>query len=235
MKLSIFKSTTKDGIFSTNKEYFPNLKHDEIKLLYENTINRFKNKYNIKDKILIINDKCNEKAKVITNKTTTNKSKILILKDTIKDTIVGVETEDDPIIVVSATDDKGRNVAAISLLTIDNLKNNLLTEIVDKMIIETNKAPFEMTFYIGACPSDKYLEIKREDKDNPLFKDAIITRKKKHYLDLRLVIFNILHNEIVDPNMMYFDSTDTAISNDYYSKYSLRGKNLVCIKYIDEL
>ncbi len=234
MKLSIFKSTIKDGIFATDKKYFPNLKHDEIKLLHEATISKYLNKYSLDDKVLIIDDKCSDKAKTITNKTTSNKSKILILKDTIKDVIVGVETEDDPVIVVSATDDKDHQVAAISLLTLDNIKNNLLTEIVDKMITITNKAPFEMTFYIGACPSNKYYEITKEDKENILFKDAIITKKKKYYLDLRLVIFNILRSEIVDPNMMYFDSTDTVESNDYFSKYKeIRGKNLICIKYID--
>ncbi len=234
MKLSIFKSTIKDGIFTSNKDYFPNLKHNEIKLLHEVTLNRFLSKYNISDKVLIIDDKCREKAKVITNKTTTNKSKILILKETIKDTIVGVETEDDPVVVVSATDDKGNNVSGIALLTLDNIKNNLLTEIVDKMITVTNKAPFEMTFYIGACPSQKYYEISKDDKDNTLFKGAIITKKKKYYLDLRLVIFNILQSEIVDPNMMYFDSTDTVESNEYFSKYNTKGKNIICIKYIDE-
>ncbi len=234
MKLSIFKSTIKDGIFATDKKYFPNLKHDEIKLLHEATISKYLNKYSLDDKVLIIDDKCSDKAKTITNKTTSNKSKILILKDTIKDVIVGVETEDDPVIVVSATDDKDHQVAAISLLTLDNIKNNLLTEIVDKMITITNKAPFEMTFYIGACPSQKYYEISKDDKDNTLFKGAIITKKKKYYLDLRLVIFNILQSEIVDPNMMYFDSTDTVESNEYFSKYNTKGKNIICIKYIDE-
>ncbi len=234
MKLSIFKSTIKDGIFTTDKKYFPNLKHDEIKLLHDVTINRFLSKYNLSDKVLIIDDQCNDKAKVITNKTNTNKSKILILKESIKDTIVGVETEDDPIIVISATDDKDNNVSAISILTLDNIKNNILTDIVDKMITITNKAPFEMTFYIGACPSQMYYEISKTDKDNILFKGAVITKKKKYYLDLRLVIFNILHSEIVDPNMMYFDSTDTVESKEYYSKYNTRGKNLICIKYINE-
>lgn len=234
MKLSIFKSTIQDGIFTTDKKYFPNLKHDEIKLLHQVTLNRFLSKYNLSDKVLIIDDKCNDKAKIITNKTNTNKSKILILKETIKDTIVGVETEDDPIIVVSANDDKDNNVSAISILTLDNIKNNILTEIVDKMITITNKAPFEMTFYIGACPSEMYYEISKSDKDNILFKGAVITKKKKYYLDLRLVIFNILHSEIVDPNMMYFDSTDTVESKEYYSKYNTRGKNLICIKYINE-
>ena len=235
MKLSIFKSTTKDGIFSEDKKYFPNLNHEEIKLLHETTISRFLNKCNLKDKVLIINDKCTDKAKTITNKTQNNKSKLLVLKDTIKDTIIGVETEDDPVIVVSSEDEKGRNASLVALLTLDNIKNNILTEIVDKMIIETNKAPFEMTFYIGACPSQKYYEIDKSDKDNELFKGAVISKRKKYYLDIRLVIFNILRNEIVDPNMMYFDSTDTVENYNYYSKYTTnRGKNLICIKYIDE-
>ena len=91
-----------------------------------------------------------------------------------------------------------------------------------------------MTFYIGACPSQKYYEISKDDKDNTLFKGAIITKKKKYYLDLRLVIFNILQSEIVDPNMMYFDSTDTVESNEYFSKYNTKGKTIICIKYIDE-
>ncbi len=235
MKLSIFKSTTKDGIFSTDKKYFPNLTHEEIKLLHEVTISKFLNKYNLKDKVLIINDKCLDKAKTITNKTTSNKSKILILKETIKDTIVGVETEDDPVIVATAKDEKNHQVAAISLLTLDNLKNNLLTEIVDKMILETNKAPFEMTFYVGATPSQQYYEIDKSEIDNSIFNNAIIKKRKKYYLDIRLVIFNELQKEIIDPNMMYFDSTDTVESTDYFSKFNNNcGKNLICIKFIDD-
>ncbi len=235
MKLSIFKSTTKDGIFSTDKKYFPNLTHEEIKLLHEVTISKFLNKYNLKDKVLIINDKCLDKAKTITNKTTSNKSKILILKETIKDTIVGVETEDDPVIVATAKDEKNHQVAAISLLTLENLKNNLLTEIVEKMILETNKAPFEMTFYIGATPSQQYYEIDKSEIDNIIFNNAIIKKRKKYYLDIRLVIFNELQKEIVDPNMMYFDSTDTVESTDYFSKFNNNsGKNLICIKFIDD-
>lgn len=235
MKLSIFKSTTKDGIFSTDKKYFPNLTHEEIKLLHEVTISKFLNKYNLKDKVLIINDKCLDKAKTITNKTTSNKSKILILKETIKDTIVGVETEDDPVIVATAKDEKNHQVAAISLLTLENLKNNLLTEIVEKMILETNKAPFEMTFYIGATPSQQYYEIDKSEIDNSIFNNAIIKKRKKYYLDIRLVIFNELQKEIVDPNMMYFDSTDTVESTDYFSKFNNNsGKNLICIKFIDD-
>jgi len=235
MKLSVFNSTAKDGIMSKDEKYFPNLSYQDRTLLYNTTIDRFIKKYNLTDKVIIINENSKEKPKILTNKTISTKAKIVVLKETIENTMIGVETEDDPVIVVTAKDEKEKSTSAIALLTLDNLENKILTEIIDTLIKETNKAPFEMTFYISACASQKYYEITKDKIENILFRKAVVKKKGKYYLDIRLAIFNQLISEIADPNRIYFDSTDTVENDEFYSKYKKkRGKNLLCIKYIPE-
>ena len=68
-----------------------------------------------------------------------------------------------------------------------------------------------------------------------IWKDTVTKKKRKHYLDIRYAIFNTLIKEIVDPNNIYFDSTDTIEDEKYFSNLGEKpGKNLVCAVYTDE-
>ena len=56
-KLNIIKSNIKDGIISKDINYFPNLKTEEINLLYETNLNKYLNKLNLsKQDIVLIDD-----------------------------------------------------------------------------------------------------------------------------------------------------------------------------------
>ena len=116
------------------------------------------------------------------------------------------------------------------------LNEDLLTLIVDTLMKETDAPPFEMTFYIGACPSqDNFILDSVEELTSPIWKDTYEKKKKKYHLDLRYAIFNQLMKEIVDPNYIYFDSNDTTEEENYFSDITdKKGRHLECVVYTDE-
>ena len=68
MKLNVFVSSVKDGIMSNDKKFFPNLKKEEINILYETTLSRFFKKRNIKyeDVVVLKEENSIIKSRVIT-------------------------------------------------------------------------------------------------------------------------------------------------------------------------
>ena len=239
MKLNVFVSSTKDGIMSADKKFFPTLTKEERNLLYKNTLMRFFDKRNIQYENIVILSEKNKiiKPRVVTENNKNRKEAILILKDNTKDLCVAVETSDYPVIIASTTNEKGNRVSAIALGTIKNLNEGILHEMIESLIKETNAAPFEMTFYICACPSKEKFLIKdlNEFTNNLIWQNALTKEKKKTYLDIRYAIFNTLIKEIVDPNFIYFDSTDTIEDANYFSDIGEKsGKNLICVVYSDE-
>ena len=238
MKLNVFVSSTKDGIMSNDKKYFPKLTEEERNILYENTLNRFFTRKNLDYKdLVLITEKNNLKAsRVATKNNKKIKEIVVILKETTPNLPIAVETTDSPIIIASAKNKEGKNVCAVALATIKNLNNDLLSLIVDSLMKETDAAPFEMTFYIGACPSkENYILDSVEELTNTLWNNTYEKKKKKYYLDLRYAIFNQLIKEIVDPNYIYFDSTDTTEDENYFSDIANKsGKHLECVVYTNE-
>lgn len=237
MKLNVFTSTTKDGIMSKDKRYFSSLTKNEIELLYKTTISRFLNKSNLTyESAVFLNDN-NTKitSRVVTKEKKKYKDKILLLKSTNPNIPVLIETSDDPVIVATASL-KDIKVSAIALGTIENINNNILHEMVESLIKETNAAPFEMTFYITACPNKENYILKDINQltNKAIWDKSYDKKKKQYYLDIRYAIFNTLIKEIVDPNYIYFDTKDTVTNPNLYSDYSNVGKNLVCVVYTNE-
>lgn len=237
MKLNVFVSSTKDGIMSNDKKYFPKLTKEERDLLYESTLTRFFSKRNIgRENVIIINDKnTKHSAHTATIENKKIKDKVVVLKDKTPNLVVAVETSDEPIIVASAKNEQNENTCVVAKASIKNLNEDLLTLMVDTLMKETDAPPFEMTFYIGACPSqDKFVLDNVNELTSPIWKDTYKKKKNKYYLDIRYAIFNQLLKEIVDPNFIYFDSNDTTES-DYFSDFTDRkGKHLECVVYTDE-
>ena len=237
MKLNVFVSSQRDGIMSKDKKYFPNLSTEERELLYKTTLTKFFERRNIRyEDILILTEKNNViKSRSVATVSEKSKEAIFILKDN-SNKCVAVETSDYPVIIATANTDDGKSVSAIAQGTINNLNNDLLHEIIECLLKETNAAPFEMTFYIGACPSKEKLIVNPNLLTNSyIWKDTITKKKKNHYLDIRYAIFNTLIKEIVDPNNIYFDSTDTTEDEKYFSDLGNKpGKNLVCVVYTNE-
>ena len=237
MKLNVFVSSQRDGIMSKDKKYFPNLSTEERDILYESTLTKFFGRRNIEYENVIVLTEKNNVIKSRSASSLTNKSKeaIIVLKDNVNK-CVAIETSDYPAIIANANTDDGKSVSAIALGTIENLNNDLLHEIIETLLKETNAAPFEMTFYIGACPSKEKLIVDPNLLTNSyIWRDTIEKKKKKTYLDIRYAIFNTLIKEIVDPNNIYFDSTDTTEDDKYFSDLGEKpGKNLVCVVYTDE-
>lgn len=237
MKLNVFISTQRDGIMSNDKKFFPNLSKEERELLYKSTLTRFFERKNIKyENVVVLKEENKEiKSRTATNSIKKLKEAIILLKDN-KDLCVAVETSDAPAIIATANTEDNKSISAIALGTIENINNNLLHEMIESLMKETNAAPFEMTFYIGACPSKEKLEVDPNILTNSyIWKDTVTKKKRKHYLDIRYAIFNTLIKEIVDPNNIYFDSTDTIEDEKYFSNLGEKpGKNLVCVVYTDE-
>lgn len=239
MKLNIFASTTADGIMSSDKKYFPNLTKEERELLYKTTKERYFHKHNLNiEQVILLPENASQlKSRVVTENTKKIKEKVLILKSTTPNLAVAIETVDTPVIVASANIDDDKSVSAIALGTLENINNDILHEMIGALMKETDAAPFEMTFYIGACPNkDEYVLSSIDNlTNNILWKDAITKKKNKYYIDLRYAIFNQLISAIVDPNYIYFDTTSTVTSPKYYSNYSSKlGKNIITVVYKDE-
>ena len=237
MKLNVFVSSTKDGIMSNDKKYFPKLTKEERDLLYESTLTRFFSKRKIdRENVNIINDKnTKHSAHTATKENKKIKDKVVVLKDKTPNLVVAVETSDEPIIVASAKNEQNESTCVVAKASIKNLNEDLLTLMVDTLMKETDAPPFEMTFYIGACPSqDKFILDNISVLTSPIWKDTYKKKKNKYYLDIRYAIFNQLLKEIVDPNFIYFDSNDTTES-DYFSDYTdKKGRHLECVVYTDE-
>lgn len=234
MKLSVLKTTIKDGNFTKEKKYYPNLNTEEINLLYETNISKFYKKagLDIKNHVILSSKNKELKSRTVTKTTKNVKEKILILKDTNPNVAILVETTDDPVIVASAN-----NTCVIALGTIENINNNILHEMIETLIKETDAAPFEITFYITACPSQDNYQLSSLDKltDTYIWKDSYIKKRGKYYLDIRYAIYNQLLYEIVDPHYIYFDSKDPVTDFNYYSTIGSRpGTNLVCVVYTNE-
>lgn len=239
MKLQIFTSTTKDGIMSDKREYFKNFTKKERKLIYESTLERFFSKININYKnVIFLNDDSKKITScVVTENKKSPKDAILILKSNTKDLVVAAKTCDDPIIIGSVNLENGSSVSAMAKLSLSNLETNIIHELIESLIKETNAAPFEITFYISACPSKENYILPKEtniinDKD---FSKTITKKKNKYYFDIRYAIFNQLISEIVDPNYIYFSELDPVADKNYFSDLGNKpGKNLVCMVYKDE-
>ena len=238
MKLNVFVSSQKDGIMSKDKKFFPNLSVEERELLYETTLTRFFEKRNIKYENVIVLPEQNTKiaSRVVTKTSKKVKEAIVLLKDITKELCVAAETSDYPVIIASANKEDGQSVTAVALGTIENLNNDILHEMIEALIKETNAAPFEMTFYVSACPSKEKLVVNQDLlTNNYIWKDTITKKKKNHYVDIRYAIFNTLIKEIVDPNNIYFDSSDTTEDDRYFSTIGEKpGKNFICVVYTDE-
>lgn len=238
MKLNVFISSQRDGIMSKEKEFFPNLTKEERELLYETTLTKFFERKNISyDKVVVLPENNKEiKARSASKPVKKIKEAIIVLKDTASDICVAAETSDYPVIIASANSEDNHSVSAVAIGSIENINNNILHEIIECLIKETNAAPFEMTFYIGACPSKDKLAVDPNLLSNPaIWKDTYTKKKKKTYVDIRYAIFNALIKEIVDPNNIYFDSTDTVDEPKYFSTIGNKpGKNLVCVVYTDD-
>ena len=239
MKLNIFTSTIRDGIMSKDKKYFPSLSKKEIEDLYQLNVDRYFEKLNIKNKnIVFLTEKNNKlKSRVVTKDSKVIKEKILILKDTEKDVAVAIETADSPIIIGNVTAEDGSMTSAIALLTLENLNEGIIHELIEALIKQTDEAPFNMTFYISATLSKEnyILDDISNLTDSYIWKGCIEKKNKKYQLDIRYSIFNQLIAEIVDPNYIFFDQTDTKEDSKFFSNYSNKqGKNLICVVYTDE-
>lgn len=238
MKLSIFTSTTTDGIMSNNKKYYPKLNKEEIDKIYNLNLSRFLSKYNLKVEEAVIMNDYNSKisSHTVTSKNKKYKDRILILKESTKNIPVLVETSDDPIIVAYATDDNNKQIAVIGKASIDNLNNDLIHDMTEILMKESNKATFEMKFYIGPCPSkENYIIDENLELDEKVFKKAVEKISGKIHLDLRYAIFNQLYLEIVAPEEIYFDSSDTVEDKKYYSDLSNRlGRHISCVVFTEE-
>lgn len=234
MKLSVLRTTIKDGNFTKEKKYYPNLNTEEINLLYNTNISKFFTKagLDIKNYVILSPQNKELKARTITETTKAVKEKMLILKATTPNVAVLVETTDDPVIVASAN-----NTCIIALGTIENINHNILHEMIEALIKETDAAPFEMTFYITACPSQENYKLTSLEQltDTYIWKDSYIKKRGNYYLDIRYAIYNQLLHEIVDPHYIYFDSKDSVTNPNYYSTIGKRpGTNLVCVVYTSE-
>lgn len=238
MKLNIFTSTRLDGIFTKEKKYYPNLTKEEIDKLYDNKVNKLFKKNNIDIKnYYIMNNKNNKIGKkTITSSNKNTKDYIYTLKEDSINTPIIVETDDDPVIVGYAKDENNKTTVAVGLGTIENINNDLIRNMTEALMLETNAATFEMTFYIGPCPSkEKYIIDKKMELNEKIFKKSIEEINNQIHLDIRYTIFNELYLEIVDPNNIYFDSTDTVEADKYYSKIGNKvGKHATCIVFTEE-
>lgn len=233
MKLNIFYSTTKDGIMSNEKKYFPNLNQDEINLLYETNCKKFFQKLNIPlENVTYLDTSSSKKIKsrFVTNTLKNSKESILLLKSTTPNLLVAAKTTNMPLIVATANINEEEKISAIALGTIENLNNYLLHEMIEALIKETDKAPFEMTFYIGPCQAS--YELKDFVVKNTYWSKALSKKNKKTYLDLKFAIFNELINEIVDPNYIYFDTTDITDKSKFYQEN--QGAVFACCLYTEE-
>ncbi len=237
MKLNIFHSVITDGIMSKDKKYFKDISKDDIEAMYYLKTKRFLQKYNLSNDDMIVMNSKNKKiaTRVVTRNQKDYKEAVLMLKETTNNLPILVETDDDPVIVASAEDENNKKVAVIGLATIENLKNGLIHEMTESLMKETDKATFEMTFYIGPCPNKENYIVNKEEVNHKIFEKAIETKKNNTYLDIRYAIFNELYLEIVDPNNIYFDSTDTVTSDKYFSKLGKKeGKHVSCIVFTEE-
>ena len=99
--------------------------------------------------------------------------------------------------------------------------------------LDSNKATFEMKFYIGPCPSkENYIIDENLELEEKIFKKAVEKVNNKIHLDLRYAIFNQLYLEIVAPEEIYFDSNDTVENNKYFSTIGKRiGKHISCVVF----
>lgn len=216
MKLSIFTSKKSDGnmnnLENINK-YLSRMNLDGNKAIIMNNLNVKKSSHSVVEG--------NNKLK----------DRILILKENVKNIPVVVETDDEPIIVAYAEDDNNKQIAVIAKASIDNLNTDLIHDMTEVLMKESNKATFEMKFFIGPCPSkDNYPVDKKQELNDKIFGKAVENNK----LDLRYAIFNQLYLEIVDPSCIYFDSNDT-VEDDYFSTIGKKqGEHISCVVFTDE-
>src|SRR5574344_628569 len=102
-KLNIINSDVKDGIISKDKTYFPNLSEEDINNLYNYNLEKYLKKLNLTlDNAIIINDSNVEEGYLILKsgkiKTSTSKE-VVIMRNSLKNFYIGVETSDFPVII----------------------------------------------------------------------------------------------------------------------------------------
>lgn len=239
-KLNIIKSSIKDGIMSEEKEFFPNLTEENIKLLYKNNLNKFLKKINLKEEdIVLIDDNNIEEGYLILKegkKKNNTKKEVIIIRSSLPNFLVGVKTNDYPLIMGSVTI-KEETVCGVCLGNLENINNEILDKLVGYLIMETGCAPYDITFYISSCISKEKLIIDEQKYlTSRVLKMGIEKQKNGSHLDLRLAIFNELYSQIVEADHIYFDTDNIEDNFNYFSKIGNRnGKNIIGVVFNEEV
>ena len=194
-KLNIINSDVKDGIISKDKTYFPNLSEEDINNLYNYNLEKYLKKLNLTlDNAIIINDSNVEEGYLILKsgkiKTSTSKE-VVIMRSSLKNFYIGVETSDFPVIIGTVKKDN-EIICGICLANLINLDNEILDKLVGYLIMETNCAPYDINFYISKTVGKDKLLIDKKYINSRVLKDFINKEKNGYYLDIRLAIFNEL-------------------------------------------
>lgn len=231
-KLSVISTKIKDGNFTIEEKYFPNLTEEERILLYNTNLEKLGIK---RENAVILNEDNQEEGYLLLKEgkiKNTTKKEAVVMKSSLEDFFILVETSDSPVMIGSVTK-KNETTVVVALGTLKNLKNEILDKMVGYLIHATGCAPFDMTFYISSCPNKEDYIIKDQMLvESRIFKDAIEKKKDGYHLDIRLAIFNDLYNQIVNPDSIYFDSTNSVEKENSFSEIGKRpGKKLVGIVF----
>lgn len=252
-QIVIFEGTKEDGIFSSNRKFFPE-NYTEEDIYNEIKKNRITlgNKYNFSglkmfqviqkmednddyedNKAVIIDDKYMTKEDYFTENIHAD---ILMITNKYPKVALAHRMADCPVLIA---EDRYLGVSAIVHCGIYHINRGLPKELIKSLINRFNSKPENIYLYIGShIKKENYIydNYPKVATNKEIWKDAIEEKDNKYYIDLEKAILNQLEEfalgEIIISNI------NTATDDRYASHYEAykgntnkKGQNIVGFYY----
>lgn len=248
-QIVIFEGTKEDGIFSSNKKFFPE-EYTEEDIYNEIKKYRIKlgEKYNFSglkmfqviqkmednddyedNKAVIIDDKYMTKEDYFTEKIHAD---ILMITNKYPNVALAHRMADCPVLIA---EDREKGVTAIAHCGIYHINRGLPKELIKSLINKFNSDTHKIYLYIGShIKKDTYIydTYPKVATNEEIWKDAIEEKDNKYHIDLEKAILNQLKE--FDLGEIKISNINTATDDRYASHYEAykgnknkKGQNIV--------
>ena len=252
-QIVIFEGTKEDGIFSSNRKFFPdNYTEEDIYNEIKKSRIKLGEKYNFSglkmfqviqkmednedyedNKAVIIDDSYMTKEDYFTEQIHAD---ILMITNKYKKVALAHRMADCPVLIA---EDREQGVTAIVHCGIYHINRGLPRELIRSLIDKFNSKPYNIYLYIGShIKKDTYIydNYPKLATNKEIWKDAIEEKDNKYHIDLEKAILN----QLVDFNLgeITISNIDTAKDERYASHYEAykgninkKGQNIVGFYY----
>lgn len=235
-KLTIFESSILNGPMSSNKRFYhENLSQDEINKDFAKRRLILGNQHGFNGKRIIVpmqkNTKCSSlyedgKYVVIDDRITKNyedfwnldiPADILVLPQTIEDTVIAYPVADCPVLIAEDTKNK---VAALTHCGAEYINRELPIDLIKSLQQVASTKSEDIFLYMSACASSQnyvYDNFPKWATNKSVWDNHIIKDINGYHIDLRGSIIDLLSKYDIKLHQMMINQHDTITDQNLYS------------------